>query len=244
MYLQKWSPSLAPSSKLPLNLKRMLKVGKKNNTSFSAISIPHLIKRQLPTWYHLGAEDTPRGFNRLRTTQCLKDNHQISTVRDLICLTNRLRSANPADIYQDLCDCPCTPCYADCELNCQDPNKCCRSAQDLIYRLRDKWNPFSHSRNNDSLTLTHRHKKANAKARKNKLEILFDPSVKIDGEIEAYFRIFTDPTAICQDPGLRPARPAHVINNRMKIYVEGAHWVINGDQERTGCGLWYGQDDP
>jgi hypothetical protein len=74
-YLQKWSPSLTPGSKLPLNLKRMLKVGRKYNAGFSAISIPHLIKKQLPAWYHLGAEDTPRGFNRLWTTQCLKDNH-------------------------------------------------------------------------------------------------------------------------------------------------------------------------
>ena len=28
------------------------------------------------------------------------------------------------------------------------------------------------------------------------------------------------------------------------VYVEGAHQVENGDQEKTGCGLWYGPNDP
>jgi len=44
MYPPKWSPSMVPGSKLPLDLKRMLKVGKKYNTGFSAINIPHQVK--------------------------------------------------------------------------------------------------------------------------------------------------------------------------------------------------------
>jgi exonuclease III len=243
-YLQNWSPSLAPNSKLPLDLKRMLKVGRKYNASLSAISIPRMIKKRLPAWYHLGAEETPRGFNRLQTTQCLKQNHRIDTVGDLVRLTNRLRTADPANIHQDLRDCPCTPCTADRGLNCSDPNRCCRSGQDIIGRLREKWNPLRSSENADDLTLTHRRKKTNAEARKNKSAILFNPSIKVEGNIEAYFRVFADPSAMCQDPGLRPTRPAGTVNIKTTVYVEGAHRVENGDQEKTGCGLWYGQNDP
>lgn len=203
-YLQKWSPSMAPGSKLPLDLKRMLKVGWKYNAGFSAINIPHQVKKLLPAWYHLGAETNPWGFNRQWTTQCLKGNHQVKTVGDLVRLTNRLRSADPANIHQDLQECPCMPCTADRELNCQNPNKYCCSAQDLIDCLKEKWNPLRNSSNADNLTLTHRRKKKNSEAKTNKTEILFDPSVKGEDNLEAYFCIFTDPAATCQDPGLCP----------------------------------------
>src|ERR1700736_5849052 len=112
---------MAATYKPPPDPKRMLKTSRTYNTSLSAISIPHQIKRQLPAWYHLGADDNPRGFNRQRAPQCLKQHHNIRTVGDLIRTTKRLCIIDPDDAHKDLQDCTCNPCIADRNRNCLDP---------------------------------------------------------------------------------------------------------------------------
>jgi len=36
---------------------------KRYNLCLDALRIPENVKQQLPTWYHLGTEDIPTGFN-------------------------------------------------------------------------------------------------------------------------------------------------------------------------------------
>ena len=62
-YLQSWSPKTNATSTLPLDLKRMLSMGKKYNLRLNALRIPESMKKRLPAWYHLGTEDNLAGFN-------------------------------------------------------------------------------------------------------------------------------------------------------------------------------------
>ena len=62
-YLQTWSPRANGTSTLPPDLKKMLGTGKKYNLHLDTLRIPENVKKQLPAWYHLGAEDNPAGFN-------------------------------------------------------------------------------------------------------------------------------------------------------------------------------------
>ena len=112
-YLQSWSAMVDSRSNLPPDIRKMLNVGKKYNLNLNALRIPEEIKKKLPGWYHLGAENNPVGFNQSRAPKCLKQNHQVRTVGDLLKITNRLRRANPNNIHQDLRQCQCTSCSTD-----------------------------------------------------------------------------------------------------------------------------------
>ena len=81
-YLQTWSPRANATSTLPPDLKTMLGMGKKCNLHLDALRIPDNVKKRLPAWYHLGAEDNPAGFNRARGPKCLKSKHQIRHLRE------------------------------------------------------------------------------------------------------------------------------------------------------------------
>src|ERR1700683_5768126 len=131
-YIQTWSPTTNVTSTLPRDTKRMLNTEKKYNLYLNALRIPENVKRQLPAWYHLGAENNPAGFNRARAPKCLRSKHQIMTGGDLIRMTNRLGEANPLNIHQDLNTCQCNSCAHDRTLGCNDPNQCCRTAQAMI----------------------------------------------------------------------------------------------------------------
>jgi len=241
-YLQSWSPTTGTRSKLPPDLKKMVNVGKKYNLSFGALRIPEDVKKELPAWYHLGAENNPAGFNRSRAPKCLKDNHQVRTVSDLLKATSRLRHANPNNIHQDLRQCQCTSCGEDRNAGCQDPNKCCRAAQSLIDRLKPKWKP-SNRLNVDNLSLTPRRKGRNKEAKAKNKDVTFDPSVTRDGDISSYFRIFVTPNVKCINPALRPTQPANIIRHKTSVYAEGARSIDELGNISSGSGAWYNPND-
>jgi hypothetical protein len=57
-YLQTWFPITNATSTLPPDIRKMLNTRKKYNLCFNALRIPEKVKKQLPAWYHLGAENT------------------------------------------------------------------------------------------------------------------------------------------------------------------------------------------
>jgi hypothetical protein len=112
-YLQSRSPMTDSRSKLPADIKKMQTVGKKYNLNLEALRIPEEVKKELPAWYHLGAESNPAGFNQSNAPKCLKNNHQVKTVGNLLKMTNQLRRNDPHDFHQDLRQCQCTSCEQD-----------------------------------------------------------------------------------------------------------------------------------
>ena len=242
-YLQSWSPTTNVTSTLPSDFKRILYTGKKYNLCLDTLRILEDIKRQLPMWYHLRAEDNPAGFNRMWVPKCLKSKHQVMTVGELIRMTNWLRGVDPLDIHQDLNTCQCGSCTNDCAQGCLDPNWCCRMAQEIIDRLKPKWRPSAHENKNiDGLSLMQRRKLRNRDARMQNGEVTFDPMIARDGELSSYFWIFTQPNAVCHNLALWPMQMANMIRNKMSIYMEGACTVNDTGNRSAGNGIWYTQE--
>jgi hypothetical protein len=110
-------------------------------------------------------------------------------------------------------------------------------------RIKPKWNPLRNNLNIDGLSLTPRRKKANEDARTKGSQQIFNPSIKNEGNLEAYFRVFVDPSAICHDPALRPMQLGNINRLKSKIYIEGLNATVEEDP-RTGSGIWYNHNDP
>jgi hypothetical protein len=70
----------------------------------------------------------------------------------------------------------------------------------------------------------------------------FNPSVKIEGDLETYFRVFTDPLASCHDPALRPMQVGNIPRQTSKVYIDGRSKIID-EELRSGSGIWYGHHD-
>ena len=235
MYLQKWSPALNANSSLPPDLKRMICTGRTYNVSFSALNIPNHVKNKLPTWYHIGADKNPHA----RASKCLKTCHEIQTTGDLIILSHRLHTPNPQDFHQDIPNCTCAPSTQDHTLGCPDPNKCCHKAREILTRLKPKWNPLSDNSNQDNLSLAPRRKKANEDAHNQNSPQTFNPSIKTEGDLETYFRVFTNPLASCHDPALRPMQIGNIPRQTSRVYIDGRSKIID-EELRAGSGIWYG----
>src|ERR1700683_4446050 len=191
----------------------MIRTGKTYNISLSALTIPDHIKDELPAWYHIGAVNNPWGFLNSRVPKCLKSTHLIRTTGDLVRTSNRIRTLNPHDFHQDIPNCPCNPCTQDRELSCPDPNQCCHTAREILTCIKPNWNPLSNNRNTDGLSLTPRWKKANEDTQTKGSQQVFNPSVRNEGDLETYFRVFVDPDAVCHDPALRPMQLGNISCN-------------------------------
>ena len=83
-YLQSWNTSLHATSKLSKDIIQMMKTGQKFGVSFEALKLSDLIKEQLPAWYHLGTGQHMVSLNNQSASKCLRDNHLVKTVGQLI----------------------------------------------------------------------------------------------------------------------------------------------------------------
>ena len=84
VYLQSWNPSLHSASKLPKDIIQMMKTGQKFGVSFEALKLSDLVKDRLPAWYHLGVGKHMASLNNQGASRCLRDNHCVKTVGDLV----------------------------------------------------------------------------------------------------------------------------------------------------------------
>ena len=83
-YLQSWNPSLHATSKLSKDVIQKMKTGQKLGVNFEALKLSDLVKEQLPAWYHLGANQHMLSLNNHKASKCLRDNHLVKTVGDLV----------------------------------------------------------------------------------------------------------------------------------------------------------------
>ena len=83
-YLQSWNPKLHMASKLFKDIIQMMKTGQKLGVSFEALKLSDLVKDQLPAWYHLGVGKHMASLNNQGASKCLRNNHCVKTVGDLV----------------------------------------------------------------------------------------------------------------------------------------------------------------
>ena len=83
-YLQSWNLSLHATSKLSKEIIQMMKTRQKFGVDFEALKLSDLVKEQLPAWYHLGTGQHMVSLNNQNASKCLRDNHLVKTVGDLV----------------------------------------------------------------------------------------------------------------------------------------------------------------
>ncbi|KAL6298151.1 hypothetical protein BKA93DRAFT_744739, partial [Sparassis latifolia] len=89
--LQSWRAGLHSTSHLPSDILRMLCAGESFGLNFEAIKLSPTLKKKLPFWHHVGAKLALRRLNNSRSAQCLRQNHEVLSVGDMMCLTKRTR---------------------------------------------------------------------------------------------------------------------------------------------------------
>src|SRR5882762_5331749 len=83
-FLQSWSPTTrADRSSLPPSLRTMLKTAATFHVSFSPPTLEPLLMRQLPIWYHIGADPSRKTSNKDQWAHCQQSHHNINTVGDM-----------------------------------------------------------------------------------------------------------------------------------------------------------------
>jgi ribonuclease HI len=241
-YLQSWSPGLHSSSKLPIDILRMMKTGQHFKVSFEALKLSDSLKGQLPAWYHIGVNHHLTSMNNHKYSKCLRENHLVKTVADLIQNTKRGQGGNTQQHF-NRSNCACRCCKEDrLNFGCKAPNKCYRTAIMLLDQLHAKWHP-NNQPPMDNLTHTPNRWQANAVAHKNNDPIYFDPSITSDDSLAHNFRIFTDPSAKCVDPAYRKHPLVATDDEAMEIYITGACSKNSYEDAQAGSGIWYGQND-
>lgn len=243
MYLQKWNPSLQSNSGLPKDILQMLQTGKELNVSFEALKMSDTLKERLPAWYHIGVGHHLTSLNNRSTSKCLRENHLVKTVGDLMKNTKRGRDNSPQHAHHNRINCACKYCAHDRNsFKCKMPNKCFEMARAILQQIQPKWQPGG-TPPMDNLTHTIQRKQANTKARKDNDHILFDPSITAEDDLSHNFRIFTDNNAKCCDPAYRK----HSINlpqEEITVYTDGSCLEGGTVTARAGAGIWFGPNDP
>ncbi|GBE83696.1 hypothetical protein SCP_0507520 [Sparassis crispa] len=84
IFLQTWKVNIQPSSHLPIFLKKLLKTGTKYKVTFGTLKPSKNLQSKLPIWYHFGAGERFRSLNNSPSGKCLRDNHNVATIGDLL----------------------------------------------------------------------------------------------------------------------------------------------------------------
>lgn len=247
-FIQSWDPNLHSSKALPREIRQMLIVGKKFNVRMDTLKLPPALKRKLPIWYHIGAEQDLQTATMKPASQCLRKNHGVRTVEDVLAVTKRLVEVFPdgtGGLRRHLRrkNCACHPCKSDRSKGCSNPDKCCSTAKKLSRLLFPKYAPDM-TPSGDGLSLTPRRMEANEEAMKDDGRIIFNPSVTDPEDISQTIRAFAGVRDDLSSrlPSMRPPR-LRATFEELTVYTDGAS-MSNGDLDsRVGSGIWFGDGD-
>ncbi|KAI0047074.1 hypothetical protein FA95DRAFT_1493083, partial [Auriscalpium vulgare] len=186
-YLQTWrAPTVGPNAAtLPSDVRSLLAAAKKHNVSFAALRLTRALKKQLPSWYHLGS--IPRRLNAQAT--CLQMTHKIKTVAQLIKAARRLDHMVNGRRHAARRNCACIDCRFDRITGCENPHRCAEEARARINNILPKLNPMEHTPT-DGLSLTHRRQRQNDTAKAAQGVITFDPTVTCKSHLAECIRVF------------------------------------------------------
>ena len=239
-FLQTWSPTLGPRSKLPVYMQRMFTVAKKHRVSFAAVKLSAPLKKELPIWYHLGALPELRKLNNTPVSDCLRNVHGVMKVHDLVLMSNTHPDNPPATPGP----CECAVCTAARREGCRDPTRCRTAARRLLCLIKPKWDP-TESPSPDGLTMS-------AGARERNLEraaagemVDFDPSVTDRTTLSDVFRAFANPHTHDFPPALRPRRGLTIEEEAATVYIDWPRQTKGEERETLPdfVGLFFGTND-
>ncbi|KAG1839349.1 hypothetical protein F4604DRAFT_1599718 [Suillus subluteus] len=210
-----WSPVL---KKLPLNLKRILKVARKHNLRWEILMVSAQITNQLPAWFHIGASEELNKLNNCYYAACLRENHEVTSVQHISDIANRNDLTHRKHI-----ECSCNFCSEDRNnLKCAKPFKCAQLAKDMMECILPKWNPntTTQSFNPD---LTSDQIIAKEKAIKKNEVVLFNPKIPSPSSVEGGFRIFTCPESQSKIPAKQDPPTSVEIQHPVRAHIASTH---------------------
>lgn len=243
IFLQGWKANTSGNSPLPNDVLRMLRTAEEMGVRLDSLKPGKEMKMNLPAWYHLGANDTVRKIHNGQLGKCLRENHCVQTVADLVKIRSRIHDPKGKK-HSNRKNCACPHCREDRRSkNCKHPNKCTSQAGRIINALDQIWHPY-YNPNRDDLTLTKRRKEKNLKAHAERTDVTFDPTVTERGDVQEGFRAFTKQPTTRTRPALRQKRGFQVPEEATTVHTEGHCINDHTDDAQTGAGLWYGVNDP
>ncbi|TFY61694.1 hypothetical protein EVJ58_g4350 [Rhodofomes roseus] len=219
-FLQDWHPATHSRSQLPVYLKRLLTTAKKHNACFAAVKLGPSVKLQLPAWYHISADKHLRRLNNTRLSNCLRDNHNVRVVADLLKASQHppfIQSGQPGKDY----DCTCEACNNTRNGGCKHPMKCQEAAARITNSLSAKWNP-KEDNIPDGLTLTAKRKEHNEGVFEEGGTATFDPSLTTRSGVSEAIRVFVEEETITKAPAIRQRQGRTVPAEAITVYVINA----------------------
>jgi hypothetical protein len=223
MLLQAWKVIPNTKSKLPKDLIAMLQTDCKLGISFEVLALTQDPKKELPIWYHVGANNALLELNNKPEAKCLRHKHQIKTV-------DKMNTLASSDIngHRPRKNCDCMTCSSvRMNTRCKNPHKCILMAQRIIQILAPKWNP-NHNPPLNHLILTPRRKARNKQAEGTGEPITFDPSVLTEHIMDG-IRIFTgEPQRALEQQDIEMGQDELPLQ-LLVVYTDGSY--INTGQE-------------
>lgn len=210
-----------------------------------ALKISKGLKDQMPAWHHLGL--APKHY-RKRRNKCLLENHDLSHVVDMVKLARRTENPD-CDVrrHHPIKTCVCNSCKEDRRRGCANPNKCSRTAHEILQGLHPKFDPKINPPD-DNLTLTHqRREKNNTNRSQKKGKILFDPSVTLRTGLADGFQIFTNPERLSNAPAHRLTNTQRGIaldEETIAAYTDGSCMNNGKANAQSGAGIWISKGHP
>jgi len=242
-FLQTWTAPLKGKRAKGMNgnIKCMLKTAKKHSVNFAVIKMtPHLLA-QLPTWYHLSADNMPLNNARVK---CLLQKHNVTKVADLVRTSAHLCHPTQHLTYWKNRNCTCQECRNNRSTGCENPHKCAAEALARLNLIPPKHNPMRQDPP-DRMSLTRTQKLRNERAKQDNGEIIFNPLITCKESLAECFRIFTDPrgdtTHMTRQYKHQGPTPQCI---EITIYTDGA--CMNNGKKNACCGsgVWFDDESP
>jgi ribonuclease HI len=220
--LQSWHESESKSNRIPKVIHKMFKVARKFNTGYEARKVDYRQKLKMPVWHNFAVNKNWL-WNK-KAAKCLRDNHEVKDVQDLI---NEKRGPQTA--------------------NCENSKRCEAMATNLLYQLPELIDPVRNTPRKDNLDHTPRRKEKNKKANKKKDEVLFNPDVTEKEDPRTAVRIFRTKDnykvrRIGETEITKPAyRDQQRTNEKVEVYTDGSCTMNGMENAQCGAGIWFGE---
>ena len=226
IFLQSWQTC---TTKLPDDLRYMLKVANKYKVQLEGRAFSRNIIRQMPIWYHSESQDI-RKMVHSHESECLRESHDVKTVYDVEKLARNLQTQG----HKPRSNCGCSTCR-ETRLNtqCSNPHKCFLKAQSLLGKLPDKWNPMNELPEDYENVEPPLYDDVNLRPFNNK--------VTQYGTLTDAFRVFTEGRKCYKIPDLRWNND-YTNTPKIKAFTDGS-CVNNGDRNASaGSGIYVSED--
>jgi ribonuclease HI/exonuclease III len=226
--LQSWHESMAKDSKISRNIRQILRVARKYNAGMTGPKLSLQTKKEMPAWHHFAI--TNNYLWNKKASRCLRNNHNIMTIGDLI---NEKRKLD----------------YGRERPGCKHNKQCYEMAVRIIGELPEKFSPMMSTPAKDRLDHTPRRKEVNKNINIREDPAVFNPDITEKGNPLEAIRIFVKRKTYKKrrfkdyELGIPAYRArgltAESRKQELVLYTDGAAINNGWKNGRVGLGVWH-----